>query len=73
MYSIAIDKGITAVTDLDEAREAVAGTEITVIEPDGIEGMWLAELPKDIDDELRSLGSFDVRNGDYAIWGDYDG
>jgi hypothetical protein len=71
MYSIAIDKGITAVTDLDEAKTAVAGTAITVVEADGIEGMWLAELPKDIADEMRHLGSFELRNGEYAVWGDY--
>jgi hypothetical protein len=73
VYTINIDHldSNGPITELDQAREAVAGTEITVIEADGIEGAWLAELPKDLIDEMRSLGSFDLQNGEYAIFGDW--
>jgi hypothetical protein len=73
VYTINIDHLDSSgpITELDQAREAVAGTEITVIEADGIEGAWLAELPKDLIDEMRSLGSFDLQNGEYAIFGDW--
>ena len=73
MYTINIDHLDSSgpITELGQAREAVAGTEITVIEADGIEGAWLAELPKDLIDEMRSLGSFDLQNGEYAIFGDW--
>jgi hypothetical protein len=73
VYTINIDHLDSSgpITELGQAREAVAGTEITVIEADGIEGAWLAELPKDLIDEMRSLGSFDLQNGEYAIFGDW--
>jgi hypothetical protein len=73
VYTINIDHLDSSgpITELDQAREAVAGTEITVIEADGIEGAWLAELPEDLIDEMRSLGSFDLQNGEYAIFGDW--
>jgi len=75
MYSISIDQdvedGYAPVTDLETAKAAVAGTEITIVEADGVDGAWLAELPKDLIEEMKALGSFDLQNGEYAIFGDW--
>lgn len=69
MYSIAIDKADgTVLAGLAEARNAVRGTGITVVEADGVSGKWLAELPEHLADQLNGVGYFEVNCGGYQIF-----
>jgi hypothetical protein len=73
MYEIAIyrKRDGVPVVDIDIARAAVEGTNIKVVEPGGVDGNWLAELPRKLAYALVSFGYVEAETSGFEIRGEW--
>lgn len=72
MYGICIyHKNAGPVTDQDEAKRAVEGTGIEIVEAGGYEGNWLVKLPTEISEPLEEYGFIEMDTEGFEIRTDW--
>ena len=59
------------VTDQDEAKRAVEGTGIEIVEAGAFEGNWLAELPTEVSEPFEEYGYIEMDTQGFEIRGSW--